>query len=170
MTEHLHLDAYRQSFALLEQAVAGLTREELGYKPSPVKWSVTEVLAHLTDHYLVVSFRIREVLSRSAVRLPAFRQDEWVEGQHAADGDATDYLALFGALHAFHTRLFERLAPEAWTLDGINAKGERVSLEAIIAAFSAHLKLHLAQIGRTRELARAALAATSGQTAARGGG
>lgn len=47
----------------LVHATAGLSEEQLKWKAAPTSWSITEVLAHLADHSIVVSFRIRDILA-----------------------------------------------------------------------------------------------------------
>ncbi|CAH1203659.1 hypothetical protein PAECIP111893_02027 [Paenibacillus plantiphilus] len=147
----VNIEQYLHTYEQLAQAVEGLTDEALKWKAAPNQWSVTEVLAHLADHNIVVSFRIREILSRSEARLPAFNQDPWVNGQRANEEDAADILNVFGALLHYNSLLFQRLSPDDWEKTGVNWKGDIVSLSAIIHAFIAHVQTHLAQIARIKQ-------------------
>lgn len=145
------IDLYLHTHEQLTQAIEGLSNEALKWKAAPNQWSVTEVLAHLVDHSIIVSFRIREVLSGSEARLPAFRQDEWVAGQRANEGSTADILHTFKALLLYNSLLFQRLSQEDWEKTGINAKDEVVSLSAIIQSFISHIQNHLAQIERIKQ-------------------
>jgi len=145
------LPAYLRTHEQLKEAIQGLTEEELRYKPGPGKWSVTEVLAHLADHQIVVSFRIREILSGSETRLPAFSQDLWVEGQKANAGNAEDSLNVFRALLVYNGQLFVRLTGEDWGKTGVNFRGETVTLSAIVQGFIDHTQRHLGQIDRIKQ-------------------
>ena len=82
----------------------------------PDKWSVTEVLSHLTDHNIVVSFRIREIISGSTVQLPALGkmlgQDAWVSSAKANEGEAFEILDAFQALLTYNSLLLRRLSPQ----------------------------------------------------------
>lgn len=144
------LKAYLQTYEQLKAAIEGLTPEELRRKPAPDKWSVTEVIAHLTDHNIVVSFRIREILAGSEARLPAFSQDPWVAGQKANEGNAEDFLDAFRALLVHNGQLFFRLTDEDWAKTGVNFRGETVTLSAIVQGFIDHLQRHLGQIERIK--------------------
>lgn len=144
---------YLNTYQQLSKAVEGLTERQIKWKATPEQWSVTEVLSHLADHNIVVSFRIREILSGSSVPLPAFRQDPWVSHSKANDGSASDILALFHALLIYNSLLFHRLSAENWSKTGTNAKGETVSLSDVIRSFIAHVQTHLAQIERIKESA-----------------
>lgn len=83
---------YLNTHEQLVQALEDLTEEQLKWKAGPASWSVTEVLAHLADHSIVVSFRIRDILAGTEVQLPVFNQDAWVSGQYANSGNAADSL------------------------------------------------------------------------------
>ncbi|MBP1963328.1 DinB family protein [Paenibacillus aceris] len=149
MSRH-DIQAYLDTHNQLLQAVEGLTPEQLIWKETSSSWSVTEVLAHLADHSLVISFRIRDILAGTTVRLPAFNQDAWVSGQRANDGDAADILTIFNPLLRYNSLLFHRLSDEDWQKTGINAKGEAVSVTNIIQGFTKHVNTHLQQIERIK--------------------
>ncbi|MEY9092625.1 DinB family protein [Paenibacillus sp. RC84] len=142
----LYLSVYDQ----LKLAVAGLDEEQLKRKEAPGKWSITEVLAHLADHNIVVSFRIREILAGSDKTLPGFAQDPWVEGQRANESDVSELLDAYAALLHYNAVLFRRLTEEDWKKTGTNFKGETVTLASVVNAFTAHVQTHLAQIERIK--------------------
>ncbi|MDQ0114080.1 DinB family protein [Paenibacillus harenae] len=148
--------AYLSAYDEIEQEMKELTEEQLRWKAAPGSWSVTEVLTHLADHSIVVSFRIRELLSGSETRLPAFNQDAWVSGQLGNEGDAQDILAAARAFVYYNSLLFKRLPETEWVRTAINFKGESVSLSAIITAFVAHVNGHLGQIRRIKAVESAA--------------
>ncbi|RTE10237.1 DinB family protein [Paenibacillus whitsoniae] len=153
------IQAYLDTHNLLIQAVEGLNHKQLTWKESPSSWSVTEVLGHLADHSIVISFRIRDILAETTVRLPAFDQDAWVSGQKANDSDASDILTVFNQLLRYNSLLFYRLTDEEWQKAGINAKGDSVTITNIIQGFTKHVNTHLNQIERIKR----SLAATSQQ-------
>ncbi|MBP1964682.1 DinB family protein [Paenibacillus aceris] len=145
------LQSYLQTHDQLQTAIQGLNAEQLSWKSSPDQWSVTEVLSHLADHNIVVSFRIRQILAGSAVQLPAFDQDPWVSGAKANEGSANDILAVFQALLLYNHLLFQRLSAEDWVKTGINFKGQILSLTDVVQSFVAHVQVHLAQISRIKK-------------------
>jgi len=147
------IEDYLNTHQQLVQAVDGLSEEQLKWKQSPESWSITEVLAHLADHSIVVSFRIRDILANTQVQLPVFNQDNWVSGQHANDSHVGDILALFWSLLQYNRLLFARLTDADWDKSGINFKGETVTITGIIRSFTAHVQTHIAQIERVKTAA-----------------
>lgn len=146
----IDLNPYTETYTLFTEATQGLAKEQLNWKPAADKWSVTEVLSHLADHSIVFSFRLRKLIAETEVQLPAFPQDPWVHASRANDGDAEDYLHLFGTLVAFNRLLFQRFAPDDWKKTGTNAKGETVSVEQSYHAFIKHVHVHVKQIERIK--------------------
>ncbi|UQZ82300.1 DinB superfamily protein [Paenibacillus konkukensis] len=146
----IDLAAYTDTYRQLKEAIAGLSEEQLKYKPAPDKWSVTEVLSHLADHSIVFSFRVRKIISEDNAQLAAFQQDPWVSRSRANKGSASDILDAFGALLAYNKLLFQRLSAEDWARSGANFKGETVTLESSLLAFIRHVQTHLGQIERIK--------------------
>ncbi|MGD0519512.1 MAG: DinB family protein [Thermoguttaceae bacterium] len=62
------IDDYLAGPALLRQAVAGMTQEQLVARPVPGKWSTLEVICHLADFEIVGAGQTHRVLARDAIR------------------------------------------------------------------------------------------------------
>jgi len=62
------IDDYISGPALLRQAVAGMTQEQLVARPIPGKWSTLEVICHLADFEIVGAGQTHRVLARDAIR------------------------------------------------------------------------------------------------------
>ncbi|MBY3620892.1 DinB family protein [Acinetobacter sp. CUI P1] len=147
----VQISDYLSTYHQLVQKTAGLTEEQLKWKAETASWSVTEVLTHLVDHSIVVSFRIRDILAATTAQLPVFNQDAWVSGQYANSGNASDNLEVFRSLLYYNSLLFERLSEEDWEKSGINFKGETVKISDIVRGFTAHVERHLGQIERIKQ-------------------
>ncbi|SFJ03034.1 DinB superfamily protein [Paenibacillus sp. UNC496MF] len=139
---------YSELHKQLMAKIANLTEDQLTWKAATGVWSVTEVLSHLTDHAIVVGFRIREILAASEAKLPAFNQNAWVASTRANESAASEILAFYDAYLTYNLHLLKRLAPEDWAKTGLNAKGETVSLRDVVWGFVKHVLNHIGQIDR----------------------
>lgn len=157
------IQSYLDTHLQLTRAIAGLGEEQLKWKPSDDAWSVAEVLAHLADHNIVVSFRIRDILADTKAQLPAFNQDLWVSGQHANDSDVYEILDAFWGLLRYNGQLFRRLGEAEFEKSGINFKGETVRVRDIIRGFAKHVQTHLNQIERIKLAYEARLGGETGR-------
>src|SRR5260370_7504980 len=61
----------------LERLIKGATSAKLQKRPAPEKWSAAEILAHLADAEIVVSWMLRSILASPATPIQAFDQDPW---------------------------------------------------------------------------------------------
>ncbi len=71
------MDVLAASPRQLARLIKGVTKKRLARRPSPEKWSVTEILAHLADVEIVQGFRIRLILGSSGIAIQGFDQDVW---------------------------------------------------------------------------------------------
>lgn len=137
----------------LLDAIEGLSAEQLQWKQAQKVWSVQEVLAHLVDHSIVISFRLRDILAGTEARLPVFNQDAWVSGQYANEGTVSDILETFTGLLHYNAQLLRRLKQADFDKTAVNAKGEIVSVADIVRGFIRHVENHLGQIERIKQAA-----------------
>ncbi|MCQ4086187.1 DinB family protein [Saccharibacillus sp. JS10] len=144
------IDDFLDTHHRLFQAIEGLDESDVSWKASPSSWSVTEVLGHLADHSIVVSFRIRAVLAGSQSILPAFDQEKWVTSQHSHAQSAASILAFFQAQLTYNGALLQRLEADHWQKSGIHPQGNPVTITDIVKGFSAHVDRHIQQIDRIK--------------------
>lgn len=153
----VNFEAFLNTHGQLVTAIDGLSEEQTTWKPKPESWSVLEVLTHLVDHSIVVSFRIRDILAGTEARLPAFNQDAWISGQYSNAGKVSDVLQAFHALLLYNSLLLSRLDAADLEKTGVNAKGETVSIKDIVEGFTNHVQRHMGQIDRIKKAAGFAL-------------
>lgn len=146
----INLLLFRKTQEWLREAIEGLTEEQLRQREAPGKWSINEVLGHLADHSIVISFRIRDILADTDVTLPKFNQDRWVVGQRANEVASEELLGLFGSLLHYNSLLLERLSSSELDKSGLNFKGDVVSIADIVSGFVRHVGTHLSQIDRIK--------------------
>ncbi|PQP90813.1 DinB family protein, partial [Paenibacillus sp. AR247] len=92
-------------------------------------------------------------LAGTTAQLPAFEQDAWVSGQHANQGGTPDILDAFHALLTYNTLLLQRLTPEDLAKNGVNPRGQTVSVADLVNGFIRHVENHLGQIERIKQAA-----------------
>lgn len=130
--------------ALLKRA----TPAKLRKKPSPDKWSVTEILAHLADAEIVVGWRVRSILGAPGTPIQAFDQDAWAAAGHYAKRDARKSLEQFRVFREANLALLKSLTPEQWKHYGMHAERGQESIERILSMMAGHDINHLEQIER----------------------
>lgn len=132
----------------LARLIKGATPAKLRKRPAPEKWSPAEILAHLADAEIVVSWRIRSILGAPGTPIQAFDQDAWVIAGHYGKRDARKSLEQFRVLRETNLALYKMLTPEQWKHYGIHAERGEESIERIVQMMAGHDINHLEQIER----------------------
>jgi hypothetical protein len=147
-------DVLGETPALLRQAVAGLSREQLSTPEAPGKWSVRHVVQHLADSELVGAFRFRMVLAHDAPSLPGYDQDLWASRLRYQDADIEAALSDFDMLRRSNLRLCD--GASAADLKRVMRHSERgdESLEYMLRMYAGHDLVHLRQVGRVLRVLR----------------
>jgi hypothetical protein len=90
------LEVLEQTPIILEKLVSLATEEQLQWKPSMERWSISEVLAHLAD-VEVAAFRerVERMVQTDMPQLATYDQDEQYKAGRYTGGKAREYLKTF---------------------------------------------------------------------------
>lgn len=135
--------------ARLATTVTALSDLESGRLEGEGKWSVTDVVAHLSDLELVYAVRIRTILAGAGGddKLPVLAQDAWVERVHRREpiGELLDQFVFH---RTFNLALLERLNEEELSRSGIHPDYGPITIRDAAQRIERHDEKHLAQIQR----------------------
>jgi len=132
----------------IERLIRRLNRRQLQWRPAPDKWSIAEIVAHLSETELVGGYRIRTILSANRTSIQAFDQDAWARNGNYAARDPQRSLALFRALREANLALLKSLPQEKWQNYGMHAERGKETIAHVVKMFAGHDINHLQQIER----------------------
>ncbi len=132
----------------LARLVKGVPTAKLRKRPSPDKWSVAEILAHLADVEIVVGWRMRSILGAPGTPIQAFDQDAWVTAGHYAKRDPRKSIELHRVVREANLALLKSLSSDQWKHYGQHAERGQESIERIVGMIAGHDVNHLRQIER----------------------
>ena len=136
----------------LASLIEGLSDDQLSRPPSPGKWSIREIVAHLADDELVGAYRYRLILSAPGTAIQAFDQDLWASAGRYADRDVRSSLELFRILRQANLELLYSLSPEQWGMAGVHAERGVESIRDMARYFAGHDINHFKQIEAIRRV------------------
>jgi tRNA-binding protein len=128
--------------------LAGRSQADLRWTPTPGRWSIGEIVAHLGDAEIVGAYRMRAILAAPGTPLQAYDQNDWMRAQRHESSDPQVSLAFFASLRAAQIRLLRGLGVEELDRFGVHAERGRESLRQLIGLHAGHDLNHLAQIER----------------------
>ena len=142
------LDFLRTTSDWLDRTVKRLSREELGAAEGDGKWSVREVVQHLSDSELVQGYRLRMVLAEDRPQLTGFDQDLWAARLHYERSDVQHALEQFRLLRRANLSLADGASDEELQRVGVHAERGEHTLEQMISLWAGHDLVHVRQIER----------------------
>jgi quercetin dioxygenase-like cupin family protein len=152
------MDKLRAFHSRLLLAIHGIAEEELVRPEREGKWSIADVIAHLSDLELVYAVRLRTILADADygggdAPLPALAQDAWVERVHRREPLHETIAELLEQLW-FHRRmnlaLRERLSAEELARTGVHPQYGPITIDDALDRMEKHDEKHLAQIERIK--------------------
>ena len=130
----------------LARRVAGVPRRRLMARPAPGKWSVGEILAHLSEIELLWGYRVRTLLERDEPEIVGMDQEVWARVGRYERRDPRESLALYTALRRSNVALLEALPPKALARRGRHSQFGGLSIADIARLLAGHDVNHTRQI------------------------
>ncbi len=140
------LEIQASTYDRLQELLRGTAPATLTRRPSPGKWSILEIVAHLAEDELVGAYRIRRILASPGTPIEAFDQDRWAISGKYADRELASCLELFRVLRKSNLDLFRTLDAAQWKRHGVHAERGVESVADIAEYYAGHDLNHLGQI------------------------
>lgn len=150
------MEEYSEDYALLRAAVEGLSEKELHFQPSPGKWSIHQIVIHVTDDEILSTHRLRKVLAEEEPLLLSFDQEAWVDNLGYERLNRDQHLLLFQMLRVSMLPLLENLTLGQLERVGKYPDGVRYTFKELLQLRVQHVRDHLAQIERVKQAYRRA--------------
>lgn len=130
---------------ILETMLQDLSGELLHWKPAPDRWSISEVLAHLSDLERIYAERSRRIVSEDSPALQKYDRAMSPGGDYSR-GSAGEHLAHFVRTRRSSTAFLKGLPASAAVRTGIHSELGCVTLEQMLNEWASHDLGHLRQI------------------------
>ena len=140
------LELQRQTPGLLDELLANASDGQLSRRPSPHKWSIGEILAHLAEDEIATAWRYRQMVEHNGIELAGFDQDLWARLGDYGARRPEDSLALFRLLRGANLEFLAKLSPEQWECSGTHAERGRITVRDLAVHMAGHDANHIEQI------------------------
>lgn len=128
--------------AELAARLDGMTDADAARPMAPGKWSVLDLLTHLSDTERVFAFRLLWFARNGGAELPGFDQDQWARVSGGAGRTLAQALDEFAAVRRSTLALVEGLPEDAVSRRGV-ASGHPITVRALAWIIAGHVEHHL---------------------------
>ncbi len=138
------LEVIRATPARLTTLIAGRGAETLNQAPAPGKWSIRDILSHLTDCEIVFAFRLRQALAEDNHVIQPFDQDAWAATY--GRNDAKQALTVFCAVRQWNVMLIQRMSAGDLARALNHPERGDMTVNVVVDTMAGHDINHLGQI------------------------
>ena len=122
------------------QLFAGRSERDGNFRYQPGKWTVKEVVGHMTDTERIFAYRALCIARGERASLPGFEQDDYVRAAGFGDRSLASLVEEFSAVRNATLALFRSLSDEAWLRRGV-ANNYELTVRAVAFITAGH-ELH----------------------------
>jgi uncharacterized damage-inducible protein DinB len=119
------------------QLFAGRSERDGSFRYAPGKWSVKEVLGHITDAERIFTYRALRIARGDQTPLPGFEQDDFVKNGGFTERTLANLADEFGMVRNASMALFRSLQEAAWPRRGVASQKE-VTVRALAYITAGH--------------------------------
>lgn len=131
----------RQNSELLD-IFKEIAEEKSLYAYAEGKWTIKELLGHLTDGERIFGYRALRIARADKTPIEGFEQDGYIENSNFNNTKMSDLLEEFLLVRKANLIFFRNLTDEAWTRTG-TASDSPVSVRAIAYIMAGHVRHHM---------------------------
>jgi hypothetical protein len=147
-----HIEDAEKSPKQIASAVSSLNDKTLRYKPSPEKWCILEILAHIADMEILYAYRLRQMLADKNPVIAPIDQNAWAKNLGYLESSPAELVALYGLNRHATLQLLRRLKPGDLEKSAQHPELKRpVTVAEYVGMMAGHGPNHLAQIERLKK-------------------
>nr|WP_320132138.1 DinB family protein [uncultured Holophaga sp.] len=143
------LEAYKEGYTELREALSAFPAELLDFRPAPGAWTLKEILIHLADSEVVSYVRCRAIIAEPGSVLMTHDESEWASNLGYEQQDHSLCLSIISTMRKANYGLLVLLDPSVWSENScVHSTRGPVSLDSWLEANTLHLRQHIEQMQR----------------------
>jgi hypothetical protein len=147
----LAIDQYEKGPSELRQAIGDLTAKQIATPAAPGRWSVLEVVCHLSDFELVYADRMKRVIAEDRPTMFSGDPDQFAAALAYQSRDLEEELHVIESVRKQVTRLLRTLPASAFERTGTHTSDGPLSLSTLLNRIGGHIPHHAEFIRQKRK-------------------
>jgi hypothetical protein len=144
------LERLRRGAELVAVSITGAAGSELDFVPEPGKWSIRQIVAHLSDSEIAAAMRLRRIIAEENPKLEAYDQDAWASNLDYGRRKPSQSLETFRRIRAENYELLKELPEAAFGRVGLHTERGPLTLKQLTQLIAEHAESHAAQLRARR--------------------
>lgn len=136
------VETLQQQIDATRAVLGNVPESRAGFRYAEGKWSIREVVGHLTDVERVMGFRLLWAARADTTSLPGFDENLWVPASGADRRTLAELTAEFVAVRGASIALLAGVPDEGW-VRRIQANGHPISARALAYIIAGHERHHM---------------------------
>lgn len=135
---------YNQLFTSKEnlELLKSVTEENAAYRYAPGKWSIKQIIGHITDHERIMTYRALRFSRKDRTALPGYDQDTFVDNSRFDEQPVSQLITDLENVRNASNSFIRSLSKEQLLLTGTAWKYE-LTVEAFLKATIGHELHHI---------------------------
>lgn len=150
------IDRYETGGQTLQKAVAGLSVQDLLWKPPADagigKWSIQQIVIHLLDADLIWTSRMKSIIAEEDPKILGYDESKFAENLFYGDQDAQMAMRLFDQNRRQFTRVLRKLPDSAFSRTGQHNERGVITLGQSVQILVEHVDHHVGFISKKRQM------------------
>jgi len=147
------IEALRLLPERLRDEVAGLSEEQLRFRPGEGQWSLKEVIGHLRDFAEIDHDRLCRMIKQESPFLPGYDQEALVRERNYQDADLPAVLEELASFRRQTVQVLTELVDANWARTGQHLERGTLSIRQHVEHLVDHEAMHLEQIRALKQQA-----------------
>ena len=147
------IDAYKDGYRVVSEALAGAKDDELDTAPGEGKWTARQIVHHLADSEMTSAVRLRLLIASERPAIAGYDQEEFAR-RLRYDRPIEASLEAFRAARRTTAEILDRITDAEWLREGTHSEVGRYTPETWLAIYGVHAHDHAQQIRVARASAR----------------
>lgn len=140
------IDAYKDGYRLVAEALAGATEAELDASPGEGKWSARQIVHHLADSEMTSAVRLRLLIASPNPSIVGYDQEEFARKLYYTNRPIEASLDAFNAARRSTAEILDRMSDAEWLREGTHTEHGRYTVLKWLEIYASHAHAHADQI------------------------
>jgi hypothetical protein len=150
------IDAYKDGYRVVSEALAGAPDDELDTAPGEGKWTARQIVHHLADSEMTSAIRLRLLVAAPDPHIVGYDQEEFARKLYYEDRPIEASLDAFNAARRTTAEILDRMSEAEWLREGRHTEHGRYTVYKWLELYAVHAHAHADQILAARDAARKA--------------